>query len=171
MEKWILIEGNQPALLVAGHNAPQIREGQMKKRDWGTGNVVKYLCEKTGAFGIIATETQPDPNFYEDAPLRRKVIELISDRAIKQVLDIHGRRADYPYLIEFFVNKYFDQGVLGGEMVFKAEVKNQKLLVNSLDVPAVEVEIRRDGRTWGEENFEIVIEKLEKIIKSPLTPL
>jgi len=168
---WQIIEGKVPVLLVAGHNAPHLRNGQIKKRDWGTGNMVSYLCEKTGAFGIITTEIQLDPNFYEEAEFRNKVIELISHKAIKLVIDIHGRRADYPYLIEFFINKYFDQKLLTGEMMYNSQMRNQKLLINALKVPGVEVEIRKDGRTWGTENFGKVIEKLEKIINnSPVTP-
>lgn len=161
---WKIIEGKKPVLLVAGHNAPHMRNGEIKKRDWGTGNMVKYLCEKTDTWGIITTEIQLDPNFHEDAELRNEVNKIIRDQGIGLVIDVHGRRSDYPYLIEFFVNKYFDLMVLEGEMVFKSEVRNQKLLVNSLQIPAAEVEIRRDGRTWGTESFEKVIGKLLNLI-------
>ena len=168
---WQIIDGVIPVLLVAGHNAPHLRNGKIKKRDWGTGDMVKYLCEKTGAFGIITTEIQIDPNYHEEAELRKEVIKIIGEQEIELVIDIHGRRADYPYLIEFFTNKHFLNEFLKGEMVFKAEVRTQKLLVKALEIPGVEVEIRKDGRTWGEENFEVVINKLEKLINSFAPPL
>lgn len=161
---WEVIEGKIPILLVAGHNAPHLRNGIIKKRDWGTGDMVKLLCEKTGAMGIVATQIQTDHNFHEEAPLRSEIQKIIMERQIEMVIDFHGRRKDYPFLIEFFANKQFDSSILSGEPIFMAGVRNQKLLINSLEVPAVEVEIRRDGRTWGTEEFEEVIKKLEKLI-------
>ncbi len=164
IENWELIKGARPVLLVAGHNAPQIRNGQIKRRDWGTGSLVKYLCEQTGAWGIVATEEQLDPNYHEEAPLRKEVLRLVGDKAIKLVVDIHGRRMNYPRLVEFRINKYFDKGRLAGEEVAGAENLKQNLLIKAVDVPAVEVEIRRDGRTYGDPNFEIVLNKFKKLI-------
>jgi hypothetical protein len=167
---WETIPGEQAILLVAGHNYPHFREGKVKKRDEGTGELVRELCNRCGVWGIISTAVQLDPNWYHGSLFRQSVKLLVKKNNLKTVLDIHGRREDYPNLIEFFPNAIFTakfEQLIGNEVIKEFTYNQQVTLAEDLEksnVACVEVEIRKDGRTTGNENNMPVMEKLVKLI-------
>ena len=60
---WQIIEGRKNILMVAGHNFEHGRKGVIKYAEWGTGKLVRALCEKYGYFGIVSTKENLDPNW------------------------------------------------------------------------------------------------------------
>lgn len=162
----------KPVLLIASHSTPQIRRGQIKPADLGTGQMVKKLCRELKTFGIISTKLQKDANWYINSPLRKRAKEIIKKFNIRLVLDVHGRRDDWPRLIDVYPNNNF-------MACFKASIKNlpiqrfksnnQLTLSEDLDrtnVPSLEIEIRRDGRTSGTEENEKVVRTIKGIIQN-----
>lgn len=167
---WKLILGNIQVLLVASHNYPHIRRGKIKQGELGTGDLVEYLCRKTGSWGIISETIQPDPNWYKNSPLREEVKRIIKAYKIKVVLDVHGRRNKWFSLIDFYPNKRFKEKFPASlnELSVIEFVNNEQLtLAEDLDqqgLPCLEIEIRKDGRIPGKQNYEVVISTIEKLV-------
>jgi len=170
--EWKIIKGQNPILLVASHNYPQIREAIIKPRDIGTGNLVERLCETTSSWGTISETVQLDPNWYKNSDFRNMVKNIIKRNNIKVVLDIHGRRKSWPRIIDFYPNNSFKQkfsSTLDGLSVIDFKDGDQTTLsedIDRLNVPSIEIEIRRDGREIGTKNYYEVISVLERVIRN-----
>ena len=170
---WSLIQGKKPILLVASHNYPQIRKSYIKPGDMGTGFLVETLCKNSNAWGIITTKVQLDPNWYANSPFRKRVKQLIKTNNIKFVLDIHGRREDYPHLLELLPNNSFNKRVINLPKSFHVNsfVDNEQLtLAEDLDkksIACAEIEIRKDGRIKeiNKENYLTVIKKIVELLR------
>lgn len=166
---WKYLTGTHPILLVAGHNFPHWRHGTLKPRDVGTGNLVEWLCQVTNTQGIIATEIQPDPNWYPGSDFRQEVLRLIQDNAIHTIIDIHGRKLESNNLIEVLPNQKYTSlfpETLGAFAVKHFKQDRQLTLceeLDTLDIPAIEVEVRRDGREQGIDQEHYV--KAHKALK------
>lgn len=143
---WQIIEGKKPVLMVAGHNFAQGRVGRMKYAEWGTGDMVRRLCDKYGFWGIVSTRKQLDPNWYIYSNFREKVKEMVRSKQIEVVVDIHGRSMTSPVLVEMIANNLFKEKYKIKTREFFND--NQTNLTEDLGelVPTVEVEIREDGR-------------------------
>lgn len=167
---WEVIPGQKPILLVASHNYPVLRGGRIKPRDLFTGSMVEKLCSLTKCWGIVSKSIQSDPNWYKNSPFRKVVKRIISENNIAAVLDIHGRKSSYKRLIEFYPNSEFEKSF--GKYLKNLPVEHFKRNIqltiaedlDSIRIPCIEIEIRKDGRTPGNENFDIVIPILEEII-------
>lgn len=173
--KWKIIEGEIPVLLVAPHNFPHIRNGTRKLRDAGTGLLVEKLCVKTGAWGIISIAIQKDPNWYVDSAFREKLKNIISSNEIKVVIDIHGRRLSWPTLIDAYPNKNFKREfgikILRNFKVRHFKDDDQLTIIEDLDnlkISGVEIEIRQDGRIKGSKLYNDVINNLRQLINNLL---
>jgi hypothetical protein len=171
---WQLIEGKLPILLVASHNFPHYRKGELIPRDLWTGNIVRKLCDKYNCYGIVSTRIIKDPNWYKNSSFRKEVKKIIETRKIKVVLDLHGRKLSNFNLVEFFPNELFIKvyGELLKQRIIKKFSKNEQVtLCEDLDdegIAGVEIEIREDGRvpTVSPENYQIVINNLSDFIQS-----
>jgi len=157
-----IIRGKVLVLLVAGHNYPQLRGGNLKSSDLYTGKLVEKLASKTKSWAIISEEIQLDPNWYSQSPFRLKVKQLIKDNDIKAVFDIHGKK-DSDNLIEVYPNKNFKKlftSSLSGFLLKNFKDNDQLTISEDLgrtNIPSLEVEIRKDGRIPGtKENQEIL---------------
>lgn len=169
---WKIIPGKYPILLVASHNYSHLRKGKIKLGDIGTGAIVSKLCYKTKVWGFKTTKIQLDPNWYTLNPLRINLKEIIKEKGIKLVLDIHGRREKYPYLVELLPNSSFKNTVKETPKFFHTRDfadNNQLTLSEDLEkigVPAAEIEIRKDGRVreGNKINYKLVIDGLSTLI-------
>lgn len=158
---------------MASHNYPHIRKGGVKPQDVGTGQLVKTICKKTGTWGIISTDVQLDPNWYTSSPFRKKVKGLIKDNAIKYVLDIHGRRENYPHLLEILPNTSLSKLTkdVPNSFHLRRLSDNEQLTLsedlNNNGIACAEIEIRKDGRikNTSDGNYNIAIKELMKLIR------
>lgn len=155
VDKFTLISGNKPILLLAAHNYPHIRNGVTKAADIGTGGLVQKYCDKYGFWGLVATSVQDDPNWYQNSEFRRKAKEIIKNNNIKCVLDIHGSDISSEHLLELLPNNNFlsqYKDLTHGQTV-KPFKNNIQLTIaedlDLLDIPCLELEVRKDGRVLG----------------------
>ena len=141
-----IIEGKNPILIIAGHNFNHGRDGKIKLADLGTGDIVRNLCQKYNFYGLVSTRNQLDPNWYANSSFRQKVKEIIKNKNIILVVDVHGKSLSSQNLIE-----------LKGNLKFKEKCSitvnnfinnNQQTLAEELDsvIPVLQIEIREDGR-------------------------
>jgi hypothetical protein len=165
-----LIEGTKAILVVAAHNFRQGREGIIKGADLGTGEIVRKICKKFNIYGLVSTREQMDPNWYPHSNFREEVKEIIKTKKIELVIDIHGRILSSPNLVEIVANKIFQEKY---KIITRDFVNSsQENLVEEMEgvIPAVEVEIREDGRvpTVDEVKYreaeKIINELMEKLI-------
>ena len=167
---WEEIHGRNPVLLTAGHAKPHMRNGQEKVAEYGTETLLKNLCVAENCFGIVSTEVQLDPNWHIDAPLRKRVRQMLQEHAIKCVFDIHGRRADWPRLLDVYPNNSFKnkyQSLLDSFNVYSFLDNEQLTICEELDdgeIPAIEFEIREDGRNVGSAEFDVVEQKIQSLL-------
>lgn len=105
---WEIIQWTIPVIFSAPHAAPQTREWVRKPCDEFTWEIVRQLCERTWAYGIIRIENRDDdPNFYNDWlswEFKEEVISLIKNNWIKYWFDIHGCKDDLWFSIDIWTN-------------------------------------------------------------------
>ena len=97
-----------PVIFSAPHAAPQTREWERKPCDEFTGEIVRKLCKKTWAYGIIRIENRyDDPNFYNDWlswEFKDEIISLIKKNWIKYWFDIHWCKDGLWFSIDIWTN-------------------------------------------------------------------
>lgn len=166
---WQTIDGDKNILIVAGHNFSHGRQGKIKIADLGTGCITRKICEKFGFFGIISTREQLDPNWYINSPFREKIREIIKEKNIDLVIDVHGKSLGSQNLVELIGNKKFKEKYKVKVEDFKEN--GQLTLAEEYDekIPILEIEIREDGRvpTVDEvkykESEKLIFELMEKL--------
>lgn len=103
-----IIEGTTSILLSAPHAVKQNRDGKIKEEDKLTGAIVEYLCMRTGANGIIRTyNCNDDPNYENSGKsleYKEAIINMIKQKNIKLLIDIHGCTNKHGFDIEFGTN-------------------------------------------------------------------
>lgn len=103
-----VLSGNSRVLVVAPHATDQMREGQPKRADAGTGSLAVMLNRLAGTPVIYTTARSPsDPNFYDDNDFKRRLEELLRELRPALVLDLHASHSSRPYDVDF--------GTMGGE--------------------------------------------------------
>jgi hypothetical protein len=172
MINWLQIYGNHPVLLVASHNLPHIRENRLKPADMGTGEIARLLANKLGVNALISKSVQKDPNWYINSSFRKKVKEIIKKKRIITVIDIHGRKKGSPNLLEFlpnqnFTNKY--NNLLKNKFIRPFKEDDQTTLsedLESVNIPCVEIEVRKDGREGNTKEYKKVVKELTEMIST-----
>lgn len=105
---WEIIYWNIPIIFSAPHAVSQTREWQIKLCDEFTWEIVRQLCAKIWAYGVIRTENRDDdPNFYNtwlSLEFKTEIINLIKDNDIKYWFDIHGCKDDLWLSIDIGTN-------------------------------------------------------------------
>ena len=105
---WEIILWTIPIIFSAPHAAPQTREWQRKPCDEFTWEIVKKLCQKTWAYGIIRIENfDDDPNYYNEwlsLDFKNEIVELMKKNWIKYWFDIHGCKDDLWFSIDIWTN-------------------------------------------------------------------
>ncbi len=103
-ENFNIIYGNSPILLSAPHAVRQSRDGQIKKADTMTGVIVEDLCRRTKTNGIIRTfNLMDDPNNENSGyglKYKKGILDIIKQRNIVCMLDIHGCGKEYGFDID-----------------------------------------------------------------------
>lgn len=164
-----VIEGMKNVLVVAGHNFGQGRDGKIKLADLGTGEVARKICEKFGFLGIISTRDQLDPNWYINSPFREKIKEIIKDKKIFLVIDIHGKSLGSENLLELKGNKKFKEKY---NIEVDSFVENkQETLAEELNTTTavLQMEIREDGRVRTIDEVKYV--EAEKMVSNLINKL
>ena len=97
-----------PVIFSAPHAAPQTREWERKPCDEFTWEIVRKLCKKTWAYGIIRIENfDDDPNYYNEwlsLDFKNEIIDLMKKNWIKYWFDIHGCKDDLWFSIDIWTN-------------------------------------------------------------------
>lgn len=174
-DKWKIIKGENLILLVASHNRPHNREGVIKPADIGTGLLVEDLCVQTKAWGMVSETVQEDPNWYKDSKFRNKLENIVDTNGIKAVIDIHGRKHSWQHLLDAYPNNSFRRrfGVqVLRDFAIQPFKDNDQLTItedlDSVNIPGVEIEIRKDGRIKGTGLYDEVVNTLKQLIDSLL---
>lgn len=152
---WKIIPGTAPYLLVAAHSVRHERNGVLKAADAYTGLMAEELAKNLGWWAIIAQEIQPDPNWYPEAPFRVALKQLVKEQNIRAVIDLHGRRTEYPNLLEVYTNAHFSSRYAShlSQFITKPFKDDDQLTIcedlERSNIPGCAIEIRRDGRNPG----------------------
>lgn len=102
-----IIEGTKPFLLSAPHASPILKrsndEEYIRAQEDRTEEVVKRICEKTGAWGIFTTTDDIIENWdsYLHKKYRLLVRSIVDMQGISLFLDIHGMRSSRPFLVDY----------------------------------------------------------------------
>lgn len=102
-----IIRGTTSSLLSAPHAAPIIKRGwgggYIKPREKHTEEVVRRVCNETGAWGISTNAggviKNWDPYLYNK--YRLLVRDIISTHNITLFIDIHGAHKSRPFLVDY----------------------------------------------------------------------
>ena len=105
---WEIITWTIPVIFSAPHAAPQTREWGRKPCDEFTWEIVRQLCQKTWAYGIIRIENfDDDPNYYNEwlsLDFKNEIVDLMKKNWIKYWFDIHGCKDDLWFAIDIWTN-------------------------------------------------------------------
>lgn len=105
---WEIIPWTIPVIFSAPHAAPQTRGWERKPCDEFTGEIVRKLCEKTWAYGIVRIENRDDdPNYYNEwlsLEFKNEIVDLIWKNWIKYGFDIHWCLDDLWFSIDIWTN-------------------------------------------------------------------
>ena len=99
--EFIYVEGTLPILISAPHGAAHTRNGKYKGEDEYTAAFAQLIAEETGAHCIYARrKSKTDPNVAKDAPYKEKVREIVKEKKIRFVIDLHGMWQHHEAAIE-----------------------------------------------------------------------
>ncbi len=89
--EFLYVEGTLPILISAPHGAAHTRYGKYKGEDEYTAAIAQLVAEETGSRCIYARrKSKTDPNVAKDAPYKEKVREIVLEKNIRFVIDLHG---------------------------------------------------------------------------------
>ena len=197
--EFLFLDGNKDVLIISSHSVLHYRylasiKSKRKLNDWlkipdkNTGLIACYLHKKLNLPTLIQIYTAwLDPNFYREALLREKLRELLKNRKIKLVLDIHGlsddRDADFdiidlyglsllPYNAIYLRNSLklrlekagYNVGVnryFNGGLMSQIQYTIVKEVSQELNTPCIELEINKKFRNIPNK---IIDEKILNIL-------
>ncbi len=159
----IFLRGDAPILVTAPHATTHLRMNKQKQQEEYTGAISVILHSLIGAHALYTHwASKIDPNFYDDAPFKKKLTKIVKKFGIKSVLDLHGTRGQraediYPgignnrefligndsYLRTLKESANSNGIVLGGLNVFPASIQMTvtKFVATKLGIPAMQIEI------------------------------
>lgn len=130
-----IIHGKSPILLSAPHAVRQSRNGQIKGADTLTGPIVEFLCERTGANGIIRTSNLGDDpnseNIGYGLEYKQAILGLAKQTDIKCMLDIHGCNDNHSFDIDIGTNKGIN---INGNNDFLNTIYGQLALIGQVTI-------------------------------------
>ncbi len=157
------LRGEIPILVTAPHATRHLRMGKLKYQEEYTGMLSVILHTLTGSYALYTHwASGVDPNFYDDAPFKSKLLNVVRKFGIGFILDLHGTRREwsddiYPgvgnnreFLFgnDFYLYKLQEASesnglVLGGLYVFPASTQMTitKFVARNLEIPAMQIEI------------------------------
>ena len=105
---WEIIPWIIPVIFSAPHASPQTREWERKSCDEFTWEIVRKLCQKTWAYGIIRIENcDDDPNYYNEwlsLDFKNEIVYLMKKNGIRYWFDIHGCKDNLWFSIDIWTN-------------------------------------------------------------------
>ncbi len=127
-----IILGGKPVLLSSPHSfvyrRPKLSMGYSQPESY-TNEIVKAVCEKTGAWGIVLIDNiEYDPNYSKEKGnlYKQEVRKLVKENSITQFLDIHGLRSDMGYDLGIYYATRFTRSKDFADIV-KEEVEQDEL--------------------------------------------
>jgi len=184
----MFLRGEIPILVTASHATAHLRMNKLKSEERYTGAISVILHTLTGSHALYTHWASGiDPNFYDDAPFKRKLEKIVKKFGIRFVLDLHGTTIEkiedaYPgignegeFLLgnDFYLKKLkesvkADGLTLGGLHVFPAsrQMTITKFVARKLGIPAMQIEINERLR-HPESNpfqFERLVGSLNRFI-------
>lgn len=184
------LRGEIPILVTAPHATSHLRMGKLKHREEYTGALSVILHALTGSYALYTHwASSVDPNFYENAPFKSKLLKVVRKFGIRFVLDLHGTRREcsddiYPdvgndreFVLgnDFYLYKLQESAesnglILGGLHVFPASTQMTiaKFVARNLQIPAIQVEINERLRhpEGNPSEFEELVKFLSDYIRS-----
>jgi hypothetical protein len=187
-----VIEGIYPVLISAphvfSHKRPSIR-GVMKQGELNTDVLAKLIAQKTGAWVIYLTEssTEYDPNYHklENNLYKSEIKNLVKEKKINTVIDIHGLNDFHHYDLGVFYGMRFRKSrdiaqSLVSELGKKRPLKDLTYCIGytsknlqetitefvneKLRLPAIQIEIAKYIR-FDPELLENMAEGIAQLIK------
>lgn len=185
-----IVKGIIPVLFSAPHAYLHERpalDSLVKGEEEKTDQIVQWVCEDTGSYGIFTTgRQQVDPNYYPEREneYKQKLREIAHKNDIRYLFDIHGfddmRNCDITLLYRW---RYYKSGkmaydiaeALGGrksDSKLIVQVKNlpddgyetiAAFATKELSLGAVQMEISRDIRS-DEQLLKNVLDLLEQYV-------
>lgn len=178
------LRGEIPILVTAPHATRHLRMGKLKYQEEYTGTLSVILHALTGSYALYTHwASGVDPNFYDDAPFKSKLLKVVRKFGIGFILDLHGTRREwnddiYPgvgnnrefisgndfYLYKLQESSESNGLVLGGLHVFpaSAQMTITKFVSRNLEIPAMQIEINE--RLRRPEGNSSEFEKLVKFL-------
>jgi gamma-glutamylcyclotransferase (GGCT)/AIG2-like uncharacterized protein YtfP len=179
-----LLRGEIPILITAPHSTRHLRMGKFKYQEEYTGALSVILHALTGCY-VLYTHwaSSVDPNFYDNAPFKSKLLKAVRKFGIRFVIDLHGTRREwsddiYPgignnreFLFgnDFYLYKLKESArsnglVVGGLHVFPASIQMTitKFVAQNLQIPTMQIEINEKLR--HPESNPSEFEKLVKFL-------
>ena len=180
----VFLKGEIPILVIASHATAHLRMNIIKYEEHYTGALSTMLHALTGSYALYTHwASEIDPNYYDHAPFKEKLSNILQEHGIRFVLDLHGTVAQtnediYPgigtekeFLLgdDFYLDKLEESAeseglILGGLHVFAAsrQMTIAKFAAWNLGIPAMQLEINR--RLRRPENNPSDFERLVKFL-------
>lgn len=99
--------GNIPVLVSAPHAVSQVRNEKIKQNEIYTGAYAKYIAKNTGASLIYKCfNNSDDANFDIISDYKNKILDIIKEKNIQLLIDIHGASDKYKFDIDIATNNY-----------------------------------------------------------------
>lgn len=162
-EKAVFLEGDFPVLVTCPHSTAHTRMGKLKRHEFYTAALGTIAHSALGCHCLYACrEQETDPNYYDDCDFKTVVGEILSEKKIRLVVDLHGtgnERAEdlfpgvgierefllgNPDILDMFYASAKEHGIVAGASgVFSAarQMTVAKFAAVRFSVPAIQIEM------------------------------
>jgi hypothetical protein len=157
--------GNSKVLVVAPHATSQVRNGNVKRADSGTGSLAITLNKLNNCPLLFTTYLSPsDPNYYDDNAFKDSLKKLLDQLKPVIVIDLHASNPYRPYDVDFgtmngasfldridlyklLIKAFYDNGLNNLSQDRFAADRNQTVTkyVKNKNIPCLQLEI---NSTW-----------------------
>lgn len=178
--------GKTPVLVSAPHSTTQIRNGKEKAKEIYTGAYAKFISKQTGASYIYKSfNNNDDANYDIISDYKTKILDIIKEKNIKLLIDIHGASDKHEFDIDIATNNYknVNRNITEKLKMYleKNNIKNVYIddtfkadkinticyyISNKIDIPCIEIEITKKYREYEKkENMYNIINGISEFIK------
>lgn len=102
-ENWFEFrQGSKKILFIAGHATAQMRNGEIKQPDGGTGSLALKLYNQRDVSVLFTTYLSPsDPNYYNNNAFKDSLTKIVAKIKPIIVIDLHASHPYRPYDVDF----------------------------------------------------------------------